>query len=155
MPPKWLSSDHVTLHTYSSGCHGFAATLGSSWFASSCDDDLVKYQIAVKELVRIVLAIEILGSSMRDKKVLFMSDNMAVLHIMNNQTSKDKSIVHLIRRLVLATLSYNIHFRAKHIPGKHNVTTDRLSRFQFQAAFQSSKQVDRVQTPIPLDLLKI
>lgn len=54
-----------------------------SWFASSCDDDLVKYQIAVKELFRIVLAIEILGSSMRDKKVLFMSDNMAVLH-MNN-----------------------------------------------------------------------
>lgn len=40
----------------------------------------------------------------------------------------------LIRRLVLATLSYNIHFRAKHIPGKHNVTADRISRFQFQAA---------------------
>lgn len=30
LPPKWLSSDHVTLHTDASGCHGFAATLGSS-----------------------------------------------------------------------------------------------------------------------------
>lgn len=47
LPPKWLSSDHVTLHTDALGCHGFAATLGSSWFASSWDDDLVKYQIAV------------------------------------------------------------------------------------------------------------
>lgn len=58
LPQKW-SSDHFTLHTCTgaSGCHGFAATLGSSWFASSWDDDLVKYQIAVKELFIIVLAI--------------------------------------------------------------------------------------------------
>lgn len=84
-----------------------------------------------------------------------MSDNMAVVNIINKQTSKDKSIMRLIRRLVLATLLYNIHFRAKHIPGKHNVTVDLLSRFQFQAAFQSSPHLDRLQTPIPQDLLKI
>lgn len=35
----------------------------------------------------------------------------------------------LVRRLVLATLKWNIYFRAKHIPGKHNTTADRLSRF--------------------------
>lgn len=56
---------------------------------------------------------------------------MTLVHNINKQTSKEKSIMRLIRRLVLATLSYNIHFRAKHIPGKHNVTADRLSRFQF------------------------
>lgn len=60
LPPIWLSSDHVTLHKQdASGCHGFSGTLGSSWFASSCDDDLVKYQIAVKELFPLVLAIDI------------------------------------------------------------------------------------------------
>lgn len=107
MPPKWLSSDHVTLHTDASGCHGFAATLGSSWFASPWDDNLVKYQIALKELFPIVLVL-IWGSNMRDKKVLLMSDNMAVVHIINKQTSKDKLIMRLIRRLVLGTLSYNI-----------------------------------------------
>lgn len=119
LPRKCVSLDHVTLHTDASSCHGFAATLGSSWFASPRDADLVKYRIAVKELFPIVLAIEMWGSSMRDKKVLFKSGNMVVIYIINKQTLKEKSIMRLIRRLVLATLSYNIHFRAKHIPGKH------------------------------------
>jgi hypothetical protein len=65
------------------------------------------------------------------------------------QTSKDQTIMKLVRRLVLATLKHNIHFRAKHIPGKHNITADRLSRFQFQEAFQSAPQLNRLQTQIP------
>lgn len=60
----------------------------------------------------------------------------------------------LVRRLVLATLKWNIHFRAKHIPGKHDITTDRLSRFQFQAAFQQMPQLDLEQTSIPETLLE-
>lgn len=34
---------------------------------------------------------------------------------------------------MLATLNWNIHFRAKHIPGKHNITADRLSRSSFSS----------------------
>lgn len=77
-----------------------------------------------------------------------MSDNMAVVQIINKQSSKDKTM-RLVRRFVLATLECNIHFGAKHIPGKNNVTADSLSRFQFQAAFQSAPQLNRLQTPIP------
>lgn len=44
----------------------------------------------------------------------------------------------LVRRLVPACLFNNIHFKAKHIEGKLNVTVDRLSRFQFQAARDSA-----------------
>lgn len=56
---------------------------------------------------------------------------------------------------MLATLNWNIHFRAKHIPGKHNITADRLSRFQFQAAFQHMPQRNLEQTPIPETLLEL
>lgn len=78
-----------------------------------------------------------------------MSHNMAVVQIINKQSSKDKIITRLVRRLVLATLECNIHFWAKHLPGKHNVIANCLSRFQFQAAFQSAPQLNRLQTPIP------
>lgn len=61
----------------------------------------------------------------------------------------------LVRRLVLATLKWNIHFRAKHIPGKHNITTGRLSRFQFQVAFQHLPQLDLEQTPVPETLFEL
>jgi hypothetical protein len=37
-------------------------------------------------------------------------------------------------RLVIAALTYNIVFRAKHIKGKTNVIADYLSRSQFQKA---------------------
>lgn len=36
---------------------------------------------------------------------LFVSDNMAVVHIINKQSSTDDSIMRLVRRFVLATLS--------------------------------------------------
>ena len=61
----------------------------------------------------------------------------------------------LISRLVLSTLRYNIHFRAKHIPGKHNVAADHLSRFKLQAAFSSRPFLNRKQTHIPVTSLII
>ena len=61
----------------------------------------------------------------------------------------------MIRRLVLASLSYNILFKAKHIPGKNNTLADKLSRFQFQEAFRIAPHLNPSQTAIPVDLLKI
>jgi hypothetical protein len=36
------------------------------------------------------------------------SDNMAVVEIINKQTCKDKVLMRLVRRLVIAALTYNI-----------------------------------------------
>jgi hypothetical protein len=52
----------------------------------------------------------------------------------------------LVRRLVLAALKYNIFFRAKHIPGKHNIVCDLLSRFSFQKARSVSPWLPNPQT---------
>jgi hypothetical protein len=51
-------------------------------------------------------------------------------------SSKDKIMMKLVRRLVLATLKHNILFKACHVPGKLNFVADILSRFRFQEAFQ-------------------
>ena len=40
----------------------------------------------------------------------------------------------LVRHLVLKCMQFNIHFKAKHIPGKHNVLADLLSRSRLQDA---------------------
>ena len=49
--------------------------------------------------------------------IVFFSDNQAVVEIINRQTSKDRSVMVLLRRFVLCTLKYNILFQAKHIAG--------------------------------------
>ena len=54
---------------------------------------------------------------------------MAVVEIINKQSSKDRTLKRLVRRLVLAGLKFNVLFKAKHIPGKSNVVADHLSRF--------------------------
>ena len=128
----WESSDVTQLFTDASGSVGFAAVFGSKWFAEEWSEYLSPMQIAIKELFPIVLALEIWGSEMANKKILFMSDNMAVVEVINKQTSREKNLMHLLRRLVLVCLSKNILFRAKHIPGKYNIIADRLSRLQFQ-----------------------
>ena len=67
---------------------------------------------------------------------MFFSDNQAVVAVINNQSCKDKVMMRLVRRMVLAALTFNIVFRAKHIAGKSNVIADHLSRFHFQKARQ-------------------
>lgn len=61
----------------------------------------------------------------------------------------------LVRRLVLVTLSQNILFKAKHIPGKSNTLADHLSRFKFQEAFRIAPHLNPSQTVVPKDLLSI
>lgn len=95
--------------------------------------NLAKCQIAIKELFPIVVALELWGTVLENKKILFMTDNMAIVHAIDKQTCKGKALMKFLRRLVLQALSHNILFRAKHIAEKSNTLADHLSRFKFQA----------------------
>lgn len=64
--------------------------------------------------------------------MVFHSDNMAVVYIINKQTSKDPHIMRLVRIFVVACMKYNIISKAVHIQGHKNVLADLLSRFRFQ-----------------------
>jgi hypothetical protein len=102
---------------------GYAAVFGSWWFANSWTKSLHCHHITVKELYPIVIALELWGKYMVNSKVLFLSDNQAVVDVLNKQSCRVKMLMRLIRRLVLCTLSYNIVFRAKHIARKSNISS--------------------------------
>ena len=59
---------------------------------------------------------------MSRKRAMFFSDNAAVVDIINNQTSKNRGIMALLRDLVLSCLRHSIFIliRARHIPGLIN-----------------------------------
>ena len=105
---EWVSSTKLKLFSDASGSLGYAAVLGSLWFANAWLDDHMHYQIAIKELFPIVIALELWGKKIGNHKIVFYSDNMAVVEIINKQSSKDKTIMRLVRRLVLIALKYNI-----------------------------------------------
>ena len=60
----------------------------------------------------------------------------------------------LVRRLVIASLHFNIFFHAEHIPGYTNLIPDKLSRFLFQEARALAPWLNPSQTPIPPHLLR-
>jgi hypothetical protein len=114
---------------------------------------MAKVHITTQELFPITLILEIWGPLLRGKRVLFNSDNLAVVHIVNSQTAKDLITMLLVRRLVVASIKHNIIFKARHIPGFTNVVADNLSRFLFQEAFATAPWLTRTPTSIPPHLL--
>lgn len=114
-----------------------------------------EYNITLKELFPIVVAVEVWGRVLQNSCVIFHSDNAAVVNIVNAQTSKDSKIMILVRRLVLALMKYNILFSAEHIPGLFNTLPDLLSRLQVKKFLEVSLDSGDEPTAIPSHLLQL
>jgi hypothetical protein len=91
---------------------------------------MLSYHITLRELFPIVLALEIWGEYLHNKCVTFYCNNKAVVYIINKQTSKDPSIMKLVRRFVVLILKYKFLFQTLHIEGVQNMAADQLSRLQ-------------------------
>ena len=115
----------------------------------------LQYNITFKQFFPIALAVEIWGSSLKNRCVLFHSDNQPVVHIINRQTSKDTLIMKLVRRLVVASMKFNILMKAEHIPGHCNIIGDLLSRFQIQQFRARAPYMNREPTLVDLAKLRI
>jgi hypothetical protein len=152
LPTSWEDSDALRLFTDACG-KSFAAVMGTHWFAGDFPASWQDVNIARKELLPIVVAILLWGSTISNKRILFFCDNMAVVAIINAQTSKEPSIMALVRQLVLATRNHNILFAAKHIPGKTNIVADFLSRSQVEKAREAGPWLDPLPQTIPPHLL--
>ena len=146
---RWLSSDSLHLYSDAAGSCGYAAMFKSHWFTGSWSKTHDKLHITFQELLPIVLAFEIWGSNLANQCILLHSDNMAVVYILNSQTSKDKDIMFLVRHFVLCCMRFNILTKAVHIPGRENILPDLLSRFQREKFHQLAPDMDNDPTIIP------
>jgi hypothetical protein len=148
----WTSSEKLELFTDASG-FGYAGLLDGQWFQGLWPPSWMAFNIAIKELFPIVLAIRLWPSVLTDRRLLVLSDNEAVVHIINNQTSKDKQLMSLIRTLTVSLMQNNVILRAKHVPGKTNVIADALSRVQDTPDLRRQYGLKPMQSVIPPDLL--
>lgn len=151
----WLTSEQLHLATDASTTFGYGAIFGLHWFSGLWNNGWEHQNITLLELYPIVLAVEIWGSSIKNKFINFHTDNLSLVSIINKQTSRDPLIMGLVRRLVITCLSYNINFRAKHIMGSKNVLADALSRQEIRKFRQKAPWADQIPTDVPaLPVLK-
>lgn len=148
---KWLNSYNLNLFTDASGALGFGAIFGNHWCYGRWPNEWAYLNIAILEFYPIVLSLFLWGHEMRNRCILFFTDNEALVHVINKQSCRDKRLMVFVRQLVLICLRNNILFKAKHVPGSRNSLADALSRLQVQSFHRlAPSSMDRLPTDIPL-----
>ena len=145
----WENSTKLQLFTDAAGSIGFGAVFGNAWCYGRWPDHWLHRNIAILEFFPIVLSLCLWGDKMRNHSILFFTDNEALVHVINKQSCRDKILMVLVRKLVLVCLEHNILFKAKHIPGTHNILADSLSRLQVQTFKQLAPAN---MNPFPVDI---
>ena len=145
----WLNSTQLSLYTDAASTVGFGAKFGKHWFADIWPSTCSHYHITILELYPIVLALLIWTSHLANKCLHIYTDNQAVSYILNNFTSKEPTIMNLIRKLVLHCMTNNILIKASYYPGHLNKTADMLSRLQVQQAKEIDLELEETPTGIP------
>lgn len=149
----WQSSRKLQLHTDAAGGRGYAAVFGREWFYGGWPVEWKCFNIAILELYPIVAAVGLWAKKLQNKCVLFHTDNIAVVYVINKQTSQDQNIMKLVRKLVMTCMQHNILFQAIHIAGVKNYVADALSRFQLARARSLQPHLARVPITLPENLL--
>ena len=149
---NFLSQNLLRFYTDASSIIGFGGVFGPHWFAGLWSNECLRLNIALLEIYPIYLALVFWGPLLSNKCVMIMSDNIAVVHILNKYTSKDPSIMIIVRLIVLSCMKYNVFIRSQHLPGKFNILPDLLSRNQVSKAKQMFPYLDQFPVQVPLHL---
>ena len=132
-----------------SGTWGCGAYWDGKWFHFQWPSILQSLNIAIKELIPVVVAAASFGNQWQGKLIQFTVDNMAVVHVLNSTYSKDPHLMALIRILVFIAARCDFWFVAKHIEGQANTIADDLSRNNMVHFFTQVPQA-RLFTPPPI-----
>ena len=114
------------------GCGGIS---GSNWYIQQWDEDFIKQckpSINYLELYAMTVAIMNWIHKYQNQRIYIFCDNMSVVQMVNNNTSKCKNCMVLIRMIVLKALTHNVNIKVKHVPGKLNKFSDWLSRMEYK-----------------------
>ena len=151
----WIANEDIQLFTDSAGSSnlGFGAYFGTKWTYGAWPESWIvngiTEDITVLELFPLLVALQIWGDDLRNKKILFRVDNLAVAHIVNSMTSKSDNVMTILRAFTLRCLQLNIAVKAQHLSGCSNTAADALSRFQFQKFRELVPGADPCPTPVP------
>ena len=110
---------------------GFGAYCGPEWTYKQWDSSFMnRHEPSIEFLELYALAVGVLNwiKIFKNKRIALFCDNEAVVHMINNASSKCKQCMILIRLIVLEGLVWNVKIRAKHVGTKANGKADALSR---------------------------
>ncbi|KAK3097250.1 hypothetical protein FSP39_008066 [Pinctada imbricata] len=150
--PLWVPNNALCLASDSAGSFGCGVIFKNLWAYMSWPEEWssdIRRDLTYLELVPVALAIHIWGESLQSSKIVMQVDNLAVVHILNNKTSKSPRVMSLLRPLLQNLLQFNIQLHCMHVPGYTNVIADAISRFQWDTFRQVAPHADFYPCQIP------
>ena len=97
----WCAGEDIQLFTDASGGVGFGGYLQGKWFQGKWPIAVKSNSIAWMEFFPILVVVTLWGNILKGKRIIFRSDNMSVISIINKQTSRSPKIMKLMRFFVL------------------------------------------------------
>ena len=151
---KQIWSQSQSLHIVSDAAKslGFAAVFKDKWLHGIFDNSVATMHISVLELYPIIVAVVVWSDMLSNRCVVFHCDNLAVVFMINKQTSDNKFCMSLLRFFVIHCMRHNILVKAQHIPGKTNVVPDLISRQQIGQARLHQPSLELLPHNIPQTL---
>ena len=142
-------SPAASVHTDAAGNWGCGAMWSSHWFQIKWPADWLSLNIAIKELLPIVVAAATWGSFWRGSQVLCFSDNMSVVHAICSRSVRNPQLMRLLRALFFVEAHFNMSLGARHVAGVSNTAADALSRDNVDLFRLSAPQADAHPSPPP------
>ena len=121
--------------TDASSLIGWGAVLGKHQTGGAWSDDESDIHINVKEMMAIYFAIRSFVNLIANTHVRVLCDNTTAISVINKMGStKSLQCNHVAQQIWEFCQKHDIFITCAHIPGKHNIVPDRLSRKSYKDA---------------------
>ena len=119
------------------------------WFSFKwSDEEVSQYDINYRELYALGTAAKTWASRLRHKVVLFECDNSSAVIAMQSGTSRNPSLMFLVRELHFVAARGQFHIICRHLPGVKNILADLLSRDQIVKFRELHPSANAEMTPL-------
>lgn len=150
-----IFNEEIQLFADSAGAAelGFGCTFGKQWaWGKWAETTLFKQctpNIALLELLAIVIAVEIWASQLKSRAIVLRSDSQATVAFINTMKSEVPAAQQLLKHMSLLCLHFQIFFKAVHVKGVDNKFCDLLSRGKLLEFHKIHPTADAAPQPLP------
>ena len=117
---------------------GYGGIFNRDFIHGSFSPSWQELDIQVLEFSPIFLLVHMFANDLKSSRVLFHCENTAVVSALNKQISRNKSVMKLLRPLILTSLKFNIRLSAEH---PRHEKYFMWSHFSFSNYYQAASRV--------------
>ena len=125
------------------------------WCLLPRDSRAQALSIAEMELIPIILAMVVWGSTWSNRQIICHCDNQVIVACLRSGTSKSKGVMHLLRCLVFIEARQRCHLHPVYVDTHTTYLADALSRNNLPLFLLKHPDPDPHPTPIPCPLLDL